>query len=289
MKNRIKYWIGAVVIALFFSLLGKACSAPKEVTPEPITVKAPQAMQKAFEQTLKDVKLDGKYDCLNFTVTPYSDFGASASSYIQVFVNGNHRYTTQWIEQKTEPFSIPTLDISDATYLKIVVHVGENGCLMLSEAALSNPVGFESKLLTGHTPLHGLNTFNGSLPWHDRYPRDSVGDSYSNVWNYASVHCSGSYHSYAETYSAEYYVNSKYQAISMDIAPAHDFGANGSALVKVYVDDALAYTSPALTQKTKRFSTGEISLAGATYVKVVVEVQGNGCTIISNVLLKDIQ
>lgn len=236
-----------------------------------------------------EYKLDKKYDCLNLTVTPYADFGAEASSYIQIFVNGNHRYTSKWISQKTEPFNFPAIDISDADYLKIVVHVGGYGCIMISEVTLSNPIGFESKLKTGYTPLHQLKTFNGGFSWHEGYPRDSVQSDYANVWNYTILH-SAKYTGYSEheraaTHSAEYYVNKKYKSISFDIAPHTHFEDEGSAVVKVYVDDKLIYTSKTLTQKTQRFNTGAIDLSNATYVKIVVEVQGYSCTILSNVLL----
>ena len=245
----------------------------------------------AAETYSVEYKVDEKYDALNFVMTPYSDFGAGAGSYVQIYVNGNHRYTSQWIGQKTEPFSVPTIDISDATYIKIVVHVGGHGCLMLSEVTLSNPVGFESKLTEGNTTLHSLSTFNGSLVWHNEYPADAVESDYSNVWNYSVLHAKDYWggHDAAETHSAEYYVNGKYAAISMDIAPATDFGQGGSAVVKIYIDDVLSYTSEPLTQKTQRFNTGEIDLTGATYLKVVVEVQGHSCTILSNVLLKNLE
>ena len=61
----------------------------------------------------------------------------------------------------------------------------------------------------------------------------------------------------------------------------------GDGEYKVYVDDALKYTSPKITQKTKKFNTGNIDLTGANYVKIVVEKGEYGCTIISDLLLKN--
>ena len=235
-----------------------------------------------------EYKVEEKYDCLSFVISPYSDFGSKGVSYIQVYVNGILRYTSPQIRQKTEPMLISAIDISDATYVEIVVHVGGYGCLMLSDVKLSNPVGFESQLKEGYTPVTALNAFNGSMPWSNQFPTDARDNDYSNVQNYAVLH-SGSWngHSESKTHYVEYYLAGEYSSIILDAAPATDFGQSGSAVVRIYVDDILMYTSQTINQKTTKFNTGEIDLTGADYVKVVVELKGYSCTIVSDVLLKD--
>lgn len=74
-RQRLPAWVLAVVLALVFSIFGKACSK-EEVIREQITVNAPQAMHEAFEVTLRALKLEDKYEIkftnsenANFTVT----------------------------------------------------------------------------------------------------------------------------------------------------------------------------------------------------------------------------
>ena len=59
--EQILLWGCATLMALIFALFGKACSA-EEVIIEQITIKAPQAMHQAFEETLVDLKIDDKYE-----------------------------------------------------------------------------------------------------------------------------------------------------------------------------------------------------------------------------------
>lgn len=233
-----------------------------------------------------EYKVDEQYNCLNFVISPYSDFGENASSYLQVFVNGSLRYTSPKIYQKTEPLQVPGIDVSDATYVKIVVYVGGHGCVMLSDVTLNNPVGFTSQLDGSLISLAVMDTFNGSLPWYNEFPADARNNDYFHCCNYAVLHSARSYHDRAQTYSAEYYLAKGYSYLALDIAPATDFGEAGSTVVKIYVNDELRYTSPTITQKTTKLSTGKIDLTGADYVKIVIEVQGHSCTIISNAVLK---
>ena len=140
--------------------------------------------------------------------------------------------------------------------------------------------------------LSSLSPTNGSFTWNDGVPEDPFGNSYSALQNYVILHAA--YNSWndghggnAESYSAEYYVNKQYLSLSFDIAPAGDFGASGYTNIKVYADDVLVYTSPAISQKTARFSTGDIDISQASYIKIVAEVDEHSCTIISDVLLKN--
>ena len=231
-----------------------------------------------------EYKIDMEYTTMQFVVSPYSDFGQNASSYVQIYVDGILRYTSPQIVQKTEPYKTPAIDISDAEYLTIVVRTGGYGCTMLSDVTLACTPSFVSELDKGATPITALSSLNGSLPWSNGFPTDIIGNSYSNVQNYCICH--GTHNSYSSnTYSAEYYISKKYNSILFNIAPASDFGASASATVKVYANDELVYTSNPITQKTERFYTGDIDISGADYVKIVVEVGGYGCTIISDVLM----
>lgn len=238
-----------------------------------------------------EYKTSKDYDRLSFVISPYSDFGETGQSYVQVYVNGVLRYTSPLIVQKSQPFSIPSIDISDAEYIKITVHVGGYGCLMLSEVILDSAPNYESDLDDSITSLSALNTFNGEFPWENEYPTDTLKNDYTMAVNYAILHASGlSDRHYRETTCfAEYYIAKKYRSISLNIAPAADFGESGSAVVKVYVDERLVYTSKTISQKTAKFGTGEIDLTGADYVKIVVEVQEYSCTMISDVLLRNAQ
>lgn len=236
-----------------------------------------------------EYKLNEEFDYLSFMISPYSDFGEAGKSYVQVYVDGILRYTSPAITQKSEPFKTPSIDISDAEYIEMVVHVGGYGCLMLSDVMIGSSPVFASNLIDNITSLSALDTFNGSLPWENEYPTDTTNSNYSNSQNYAVLHAE--YSSYwghghnAKDYSAEYYIAKKYNSISLKIAPAACFGESGSACVKIYVGENLVYTSQNVTQKTTQFNTGEIDLTGADYVKIVVDLEGYGCIIVSDILL----
>lgn len=233
-----------------------------------------------------EYKIDKQYDCLSFSLTPYLDFEQNGTSYVQVYVDETLRYTSSLITQKTQPYSVQ-VDIKEATYIKIQVYVGANGCSMLSDVTLSSSPNYVSTQTEGYTSLALLDVFNGGFPWNQEFPQNTRGDSYTEVKNYAMLHAIWSDHGGSQSYGVEYFINNKYTSMSFDIAPAADFGANGSSNVMVYVDDVLVYTSPGLTQKTEKFNTGEIDLANAAYVKIVAEIGKHGCSIISDVLLED--
>lgn len=233
-----------------------------------------------------EYKLNRDYDSLSFVISPYSDFEEGRKSYVQIYVDDVLRYTSPVITQKREPFKTPSIDISDAEYMEIIVHVGEYACLMLSDVMIESSPMYESNLPDNMTSLSSLNTFNGSIPWEEEYPTDTVNNDYSTSMNYAVLHAWGN-HRDKRTYSAEYYIAKNYGSISMEIAPAACFEESGSAYIKIYADERLVYTSKNVAQKTTKFKTGEIDLTGVDYVEVVAVV--NGCIIISNVVLKNIE
>ena len=233
-----------------------------------------------------EYKIDKQYDCLRFSLVPYLDFEQNGTSYVQVYVDETLRYTSSLITQKTQPYNVQ-VDIKDATYIKIVVCIGENGCSMLSDVTLSCIPNYASTQTEGYTSLGLLDVFNGGFPWNEEFPQNTRGDSYIEVKNYAVLHADWSAHNCKKTYSVEYFINNQYTSMNFDIAPTADFGANGGSNVMVYVDDVLVYTSPRVTQKTEKFNTGEIDLSNAAYVKIVAEIGEYGCSIISDVLLKN--
>ena len=132
-----------------------------------------------------------------------------------------------------------------------------------------------------------LPVFNGIMKWNTDYPSNILNEAYYFVKNYAVMH--GEYCSYRGEVYAEYYLGGKYKHVNFDIAPYLDFDkedAGVSGVIKVYVDDKLKYTSPVITKKTQKFSTGDIDLVEADYLKIVLEKEKYGCVIISDVLLE---
>lgn len=233
-----------------------------------------------------EYKIDGQYDLLMFTISPYSDFGQNCKSYVQVYADDSLRYTSPQIVQKTQPQEI-SVDVSNATYMRIVVHIGaDTGCVMLSDVMLSCVPNYISPENNGYTSLSTLEVFNGGVSWDNGYPENTRGDDYTNAKNYAILHEDNHYRS--STYSVEYFVNKRYTSLSFNIAPAADFGASCTSYVKVYLDDVLVYTSPTITQKTVLFNTGNLDLSNTSYLKIVIEIGAdNGCLIISDALLKN--
>lgn len=238
-----------------------------------------------------EYQVNRQYDVLSFKVTPYSDCEQAGWSYVRIYADGVLRYTSNKIAQKTQPYSI-SVDISDATYIKIVmVTSSKYGSAMMTDVVLTKSPDFTSDLLQGYTALSSLDVFNGSLPWNSYYPSDMLKSSYNHVCNYAYMHAywcptSGD-HPEQKSYSIEYYVNKKYETLSFDIAPASDFDEEATAVVSIYADDVLVYTSSDITQKTARFNTGAIDISNATYIKIVSNVGNYGCLLISDAMLKD--
>ncbi|MBR4308130.1 MAG: protein kinase [Oscillospiraceae bacterium] len=243
-----------------------------------------------------EYKVDKAYDTLNMKVSPYMGYSQNGKSHFKVFVDGDLRYTSDIIVQKTQPYEI-SIDVSDATYLKVIAYVGENSCFMLSDVVLTTDPDFISTRGTGYTSLSQLDTFNGYVPWNSGYPENSRGDKYTNVSNFTILHAYSNYYDNGSrdcndctrtaTYAAEYFVNSQYASVSFDIAPYSSFGANGTCYIKIYADDVLVYSCPAIGQKTAKFNTGKIDISGASYVKAVVEIGPGGCVILSDILLEN--
>ena len=231
-----------------------------------------------------EYKIDKLYDVFQFNISPYSDYGENATSYVQVYVDNVLRYVSPAINQKTGVTNVE-VDINGATYLKIVIQKGSYGCIMLSDAVLTCIPNYVSNYETGFTSIATLNPLNGGFEWDTGLPTNIKGDSYVDVSNYFITHgdngCQNSW-----TSSEEYYLAGKYTALSLDVAPYTDFRQNGKTVVKIYVDDVLVYTGT-LTQKSAKISTGDINVTNAQYLKITIEKSSYGCVILSDVLLKN--
>lgn len=236
-----------------------------------------------------EYRVNKQYNALSFDVVPYSDFNKNGSSYINIYVDDVLRYTSEPILQKTQPYNV-FVDISDATYIKIIVHIGEKSCIMLSDVSLLSSPNYTSNLAQGYTSLSSLRAFNGSFSWENEYPNDVQQTSYKNARNYTMLHAADGW-SYkcmnARKHTTEYYLNQQYSSISFDMAPSDHYGANSSNRVKIYADDVLIYTSPEITKKTSKINSGKINISSAKYIKIVVEIDDDGCMILSDVVLKN--
>lgn len=233
--------------------------------------------------TSAEFKIDQQYDILRFNISPYSEYGETAISYVQVYVDNVLRYVSPAITQKSGITNVE-VDIHNATYLKIVIRKGENGCIMLSDAELSSVPGYVSGYESGVTSVATLKPINGGFTWDSGVPTNIMNDSYVKAANYTIYHGNSCWISYNA--SAEYYLAGKYESVSLDMAPYGDFGQDARSVVKIYVDDVLVYTG-GITQKSAKTNTGEIDLTDAKYLKIVIEKSDYGCVIISDVLLKN--
>lgn len=229
-----------------------------------------------------EYNINKKYGSLSFNVSPYTHFHEEGEAYIQVYVNNELAYTTPKITQKTQPFKV-NVDIRSGSYLKIVASV--DGCIILSDAMLSGSSQSGEKKESTTTPLSLLSFFNGSIPWDNEYPVNTLGGDYTKSKNYSVLR--SDYHSSYE-YSAEFYVNDKYKSFTMNVAPSADCKDGTVTHVYIYVDDVLAYSSPSVTRKTEMFKIDTIDLSGADYMKIVVSLEGSySSVILSDAILKN--
>lgn len=82
-----------------------------------------------------EYRINGQYSCFDCTISPYSDFGSDAESYVQILVDDVVRYTTPLIKARSGVYHAH-VDLRGAEYMKIVIHKGEHGCLIISDALL---------------------------------------------------------------------------------------------------------------------------------------------------------
>ena len=234
-----------------------------------------------------EYKLDKKYDSISFQMSPYADHAENTGgAWVSIYSNGNLRYISPLIVQKSGlvKVDIGAIDISDADYMRLKINLLDGkSCIMLSDIELHEISPFNSELDVNRVPVDSLSVFNGGFAWNIEYPKSILGDSYSNVKNYAYLHADD--HKRAATRSAEYHVGKKYRTLTFDIAPSVEFSQSANTTVKVFVDDELKYTSPIINQKTEKFNIGEIDIAEAEYIKIVADVGAHGCVIMSDMIV----
>ncbi len=235
--------------------------------------------------------LSKKFSTISFQLSPYVEMNNEGFAYVQIFVNGVLRYTSPYITQKSGIVSVVGIDVSDAEYITITVENSGWGCLLMSNVMLDSIPNFVSKIDKKYTSLSQFDCLNGNIEWHNNYPEDILGNNYSSVQNYTVFH-SGTWsavHQKPNSHSAEYFIAKKYSSLVFDISPYIEFGKEGKAQIKIYTDDNLVYTSPIITQKTVKFNTGSIDLEDVNYLRFEVTMDGWSCTMISDVLLENVQ
>ena len=231
-------------------------------------------------ETSVEYKIDQQYDVFEFDLSPYVNCGQENSSYVMVYVDNALRYVSPMIVQKSGIINV-SVDVKDATYLKIVIRTENNGYLMISDAILTSVPNYESSYKTGITSVATLKPLNGGFNWDTLYPTNNKGDLYMNIANYTI------FSQYNRSTYVEYYLGGKYKSLSFDMAPYLYFDQeNGKAIIKIYVDDALVYTGT-LTQKSEKISTGSINVANAKYLKITIETENSASVILSDVILEN--
>jgi len=230
-----------------------------------------------------EYRVDEKYDLIFFTIAPNENFNKDNYAYVQVYVDDVLRYTSPKITQKTQPFTIPSVDISDADYIKIVVTNGGDTGVLLTDVMLQKNPEHVSTQDKNYTSLNLLDFFNGELPWNNKFPEDVHGNDYGKAQNYSYITCSWRG---GESYG-EFYLGKAYTSLSFSAAPTAQMQLDSKAVLKVYVDDKLMYTSDTITQKTSLFKVENIDLSGASYLKIVIEMTNECGIILSDLLLRN--
>lgn len=232
--------------------------------------------------TYAEYKIDQMYSDFECVIAPYSDFGADASSYVQIYVDDVIRYTSPLVKSKGGVYRVH-VDLRGADYMSIVINKGSYGCVMISDCNLTLNSLQEAATPDDFTYLSELDAFNGGFDWNNRFPENLMGDDYSLSNNYYIYHGNYCDNSYME--SAEFYLNGKYNTFSFNVAAYSDFGSDRNSVVSVYADDELIYTAT-VTQKNGMIRSGDLNIAGTAYLKIVIEKDSYGCLILSDAKLK---
>lgn len=238
--------------------------------------------------------IDRQYNQVSFDLIPYSDMEDSGWSYVQIYVDDVLRFTSDKITQKSERNHI-TVDISNAEYIRFEIYVKAHGCIMLTDAVLTNNPALESNCIDGYTSLSSLDTFSDSkITWNSVYPADKFGNNYCDVINYTFLHAQnsigGAHATVSREYSVEYHVDWQYSSISFDIAPADCIGDSGSVCVEIRAgvgENLEVKETFQIDKKTNKFNTGDIDISDAEYLKIYFDIGSNGCVILSDALLKN--
>lgn len=233
-----------------------------------------------------EYRLDGKYERITGQVVPHSSFEEDETAYIQIYADDELLYTSQEIVRKQDPITFD-ININQAKYLKLVVDLAGYGSnVMLSDVQLVPQKNLNSPSFYDETSVSAstLNTITGGWTWNTGSPCDPFGNDYTYSRNYAIL--SHVYDYGRDEKHVEYHLDGKYKTLSGNIAPYITFEEDESAIMRIYADDTLLYTSKEITRK-QDMDTFTVDVSNAKYVKIVVDLAGYGSNvIISDVLLK---
>ncbi len=115
-----------------------------------------------------------------------------------------------------------------------------------------------------------LTPINGGFTWNEGDPTDPFQVTHTNSGYYSIL-----WGKRETTTYAEYRVYGKYKTLTASVVPHSLIRQSAKIVVKVYADDILVYTSKEIGRKTDKFEISA-NVAGADYVKIVVEIKDNG-------------
>lgn len=125
--------------------------------------------------------------------------------------------------------------------------------------------------------LSSMKPFNGEFEWNnDTTPQDPFGNTYNDytlICYKKELLADGAFDAgsaYREYYS-EYYINNKYEALTLKIAPYIYTQEESSSYLEVYVDDKKIFTSTEICRKSQPESY-ELDVSNGSYLKIVAKV-----------------
>lgn len=227
-----------------------------------------------------EYKVDKQYSTISFKVAPHANCSTSSDrvAWVYLYVNDVLRYTIPEITNKSGVIEVSNIDISDAEYIKLVVHSNANDFVIFSDVILNTIPGYVSTIDHSYTSLNLVNCISSSnWDWNRYRPYDMLGSDYTYIHN-----------SVASKYDiyAEYAVDKQYTSISLDIAP-RSYSSSAKGIVYIYADDVMIYKSPEVNYKTTKFNTGEIDISGASFIKISINSSTSADTILSDIMLKN--
>ncbi len=143
--------------------------------------------------------------------------------------------------------------------------------------------------------LSSLKPFNGGFEWNnDTTPEDPFGNTYEDYTMicYGKKFLDGNWFDASSTYreySSEYYIDKKYELLTLQIAPYIDTQEESSSYLEIYADDKKIFTSPEIRRKSQP-ECYEVDISDCSYLKIVAKVFSgyspkNSAVIISDMTL----
>lgn len=140
--------------------------------------------------------------------------------------------------------------------------------------------------------LSSVKPFNGGFDWNnDTTPEDPFGNTYDDytVICYGKKFLDGNWFDASSTYreySSEYYIDNKYELLTLQIAPYIDTQEESSSYLEIYADDKKIFTSPEIRRKSQP-ECYEIDISDCSYLKIVAKVFSGYSPKNSAVILSD--